>query len=348
MVKHLASDDPLLPVVTEASELAANIARDEAGELARKAAEMHTVASAIVGFPPELINPSRHYVSCIDVKDVPLPQAMTIGPTTITAPSSLPSSSNVLHATLFLFSDLVVVAKRPTSDTSRALVGLDRNGSVTATTGSPASPRKNSFRTSGLQFRGAFRLSDVTAVDEGSSLGLHLEDPPSELSARWNGRPARRFLADANEKRAFLLKFWTAQGLQRKRRETTVLQTSTTKLAIDAGMGSESDDAHVFFTVYLAPDWLREADKVSWPPQGRFDSQNAHGAQGKTVLRLDARGIGLEPLRFDHARPHVVLEAAPVGMGEWECVPSQRTVALAELLQGRRAPSRSARRCRQG
>lgn len=240
--------------------MASDIARNESGEVARKAAEMHTVASAIADFPPQLLQGGRQYIASIDVKDVPIPITQSIGPSNVTMPTS---SANTLHATLLLFNDVIVFAKRSANDRSKQLIGLDRANSVVAPSSGPLSPRKTAFRKDGLQFRGAVALSAVTAVNEGSSLGLHLDDPPAGLSARWVGRPTRRYIADANDKRFFLDKLWRAQAAMRLRPgATTVLSTSLSELAKGAGLGPAMDDAHVYFTIFSRAEWDREADKV--------------------------------------------------------------------------------------
>lgn len=168
-----------------------------------------------------LISSSRTFISCIDVDEIV---------------DSTATSSSTLRCTLFLFSDKLVIAKRPVGDrTGRQLAGLDNlenlailyssSGAQGASAGTytlPGSPKK--LKRGVMGFRGDVDLTSVVAVDLGGlALGLVFEEPPMDQSERWIGRPARRYVVAATyptdirraEKTVFLTAVATTKCLQK-------------------------------------------------------------------------------------------------------------------------------------
>lgn len=119
------------------------------------------------------------------------------------------SRPQTLRCTLILFSDKVLVAKRPSgTKTGRQLMGLDdpdhlvllyQSSHLSSTQASLiGSPKK--LKKGSMGYRGHVDLLDVSSVDVGPhDFALSLGDnPPSALpSERWNGRPARRYVVAA-------------------------------------------------------------------------------------------------------------------------------------------------------
>ena len=158
MLKHMAMNHPQRRPLEEAIQCASQIARAETDAETKRMAIMHCLSTSIDDFPMQLISNSRHFVDCIDVQDV------------IAADPHAPISSNgpagavTLHCTLFLFDDKLVIVKRPSEKSGRALAGLDQLDKVTRGGILPSSMRK-----SGLVCKGVVDITDVVATDVGGA-----------------------------------------------------------------------------------------------------------------------------------------------------------------------------------
>ena len=79
--------------------------------------------------------------------------------------TSAPSSMGVLHCTLFLFDDKLMIVKRPhVSASGRELTGLDQLDKAAKTGGLPLGVKKN-----GMSFKGVLDITEVVATDVGAS-----------------------------------------------------------------------------------------------------------------------------------------------------------------------------------
>lgn len=295
MLRQLSLEDPLRPFLTRASAAAANIAHNQHDAVAKSTEEMIALTSTIGEFPKTLINGHRRFITSLDVKDVPIGSG----------------SNSALHATLFLFNDLLVIAKRPSGERGRHLAGLERANSGLGS----FSPLKSSLLNGGLQFRGAVRLSELGAVDDGASFAMHFDVPPQDVGTRWSGRHTRRFFAETVDKRAFLSQLWKTQAQMRVHPGvSTVLMTSLGQLARAASLRIDRDDAHVFFTIYNRTAYLDEPEKSS------------------AVLRLDSVGGSYEPLAFpvDRLKPQLILDATNTGAGSWRLTLRKRSEVAQE------------------
>lgn len=118
MVPLLPHDDPNLPYIRRIFQLVDDISkyRDEEG---RRAAILWSMNTTVQDLPFTLWSSQRRYLASVDVEDLPLDFRHTF---------SLDgrSSPEALCCTLFLFTDCLLIAKRPDARTSgRQLVGLN-------------------------------------------------------------------------------------------------------------------------------------------------------------------------------------------------------------------------------
>ena len=164
MVKLMGPEDPQRALLIEAEEIASKIAQAETDEQTQRAAVMYSLSATIDGFPAGLISNSRRFIDCIDVDDVITDAPMGAS----TSASSI--SATVLHCTLFLFDDKVMIAKRPGNGerSGRALAGLHEVDKLAKTGGLPLGLKK-----SGMSCKGVFDITDIAAVDVGDA-GEHL------------------------------------------------------------------------------------------------------------------------------------------------------------------------------
>jgi protein ECT2 len=106
MIKHMLPSDPQRTKLIEADAIANQIALCETDEQTRRAAVMYCLHSTIDGFPPKLISNRRHLLDSIDVEDH--------------------DNDEIAHASLFLFDDILIIAKRQNTGMSgKVLAGLD-------------------------------------------------------------------------------------------------------------------------------------------------------------------------------------------------------------------------------
>jgi protein ECT2 len=110
---------------------------------------------------PGIISNGRRFIDCIDVEDIPV----DVSQLNASASTSGSSPTGVLHCTLFLFDDKLMIVKRPHASTSgRALTGLDQLDKAAKAGGLPLGVKKN-----GMSFKGVFDITEVVATDVGTS-----------------------------------------------------------------------------------------------------------------------------------------------------------------------------------
>jgi hypothetical protein len=280
MLKHMPPDDPQRPKIMEADEIASKIAQAEADEQTKRAAIFYCLIATIDGFPPDLFSNSRRFIDCIDVEDIITDAPMS------SASSSTSVSSSLLHCSLFLFDDKVVIVKRPNGEKgARSLSGLDGVDKVTKAGGIPSGKKK-----SGMTCKGVVDVTDVVATDVGGAgkcpshyfllllnsppdLNLYLENPPQDQTDRWSGRPFRS-LSVVNPpmasnfdpiqtdilKQKFLESLWTAQATYRARAgQSVVLRADEQEVECRSGRLTL---ARTYFNVYQRTAFLQEPKKV--------------------------------------------------------------------------------------
>lgn len=155
MIKHMAPSDLQCKKLTQADEIASKIAQAEANEHTKQAAIWYCLSATVDAFPPGLVSNSRRFLDCIDVEDILSESAF---------PGSGSSAANLLHCTLFLFEDKLVIAKRPGNGerSGRVLSGLDEMDKLAKAGSLPQGMKK-----SGMAFKGVVDVTDVVAVDMG-------------------------------------------------------------------------------------------------------------------------------------------------------------------------------------
>lgn len=159
MIKRMHPNDPQLAKLVEADEIASKIALAETDEPTKRAAVMSCLSTSIEGFPPNLISHSRRFIDCIDVEDL-CTDGLMLGSVSST------NSPDILHCSLFLFDDKLVIVKRPGNGEKggRGLSGLNQLDRVTITGGRPTGLKKNT-----MAFKGMVDITDVVATDVGNA-----------------------------------------------------------------------------------------------------------------------------------------------------------------------------------
>lgn len=213
----MPQDDPNIPYIYQIYQLVDDISkyRDEEG---RRAAILWSMSTTVQDLPFTLWSSQRRYLATIDVEDLPLDIRHTF---------SLDGrgSPDALSCSLFLFTDCLLIAKRPDVRSSgRQLVGLDdidalvhasnqpdftninhsssSGSNKLMSPGSPAKPRPQSplktlhhqrsassfsLKKHSLKARGLVPLQHITATDLGAKgFVLHLAQPPSD--SNWSKR----------------------------------------------------------------------------------------------------------------------------------------------------------------
>lgn len=282
MIKLMASSDPQRAKLVEADEIASKIALAETDDHTRLAATLNCLATSIDGFPPALISSGRQFIDCIDVEDIVSdlaginPYGSISSSATGSSGSSGGSGSNtILHCTLFLFDDKLMIAKRPTGDKpGRVLAGLDdveRFANQTLTSGRGRGLA--SMRRAGMSYKGVVDVTDVVATDmSGTDMHLYLEEPPLDQTERWSGRPFRVLSAiipgtgnldmarTESEKRRFLENLWRVQARYRTRLGQSVALCADER-EVEA-RGGRITIARTYFNVYQRTMFLKEKKKV--------------------------------------------------------------------------------------
>lgn len=276
MLKHMGEQDPLRFKIEEAMAIASKIALAEADDPTKRASTFHCMTTTIGGFPPGLYSSSRKFVDCIDVQD--------IGDNASTP--YVHGSTTVLHCTLLLFDDKLLIVKRPNGDKGvKELTGLDKLDKVTKV-GTISSRKK-----SGMSTKAVLDITDVVASDPGGSskaiflspvtasnlplLGIHLflEKPPQDQSERWSGRPFRSLVVvnlphDANHdaikseshKKRFLENLWEAQAKYRAAGGKSVVLLS--KVEEVENRANRTTLARTYYNVYTRTSFLRDPKKA--------------------------------------------------------------------------------------
>lgn len=304
MIKYMPPSDPQRTKLIEADQIAQKIAKCEIDDHTRRAAVMHCLVSSVEGFPvrpfafvireisayqlakPGLISNGRRFIDCIDVEDIPV----DVSPPNVSTSTSIstPSSTGVLHCTLFLFDDKLMIVKRPHASTSgKTLTGLDQLDKAAKAGGLPLGVKKN-----GMSFKGVLDITEVVATDIGTSgmffctkrvvglliksnedFHLYLEVPPQDQTERWSGRPFRALslvhppspvnydpMTTQADKSRFLENLWTAQAMYRARHgRSVVLCSSEREMEARAGRITL---ARTYFNVYQRTAYLGEPRKV--------------------------------------------------------------------------------------
>lgn len=199
----MEADHPGRFALMESITVCNRVASRELNDGTKRAAVWFGLKRSIEDFPAILIKPDRTFIDSIDVLDVPI----TANP-----------AHQTLACTLFLFNDVVIIAKKPSSNaiTGRALAGLDdmhrlaaemskANGQgvgssyglamVSKPGSKPSTPSK--VKKGSMAFRGAFDVHDIisaTRSPTADAFDIFLERPPTEFSERWVGRPHRHYV----------------------------------------------------------------------------------------------------------------------------------------------------------
>ncbi|KAJ7590868.1 hypothetical protein C8J56DRAFT_934088 [Mycena floridula] len=329
MIKHMAPGDPQRAKLIEADEIASKIALAEADEQTKRAAILYCLSATIEAFPPDLFSYSRrHFIDCIDVEDV-------LGDVLLPSSASISSSSSgILHCTLFLFDDKLLIAKRPGNGEKggRLLSGLDELDKVMKAGGIPTGKKK-----SGMICKGVIDITDVVATDVGGAdFHLYLETTPQDQGDRWSGRAFRSLsvvhppapvnldpVQSEADKQRFLENLWAVQAKYRARSGQSVVLRSD-----DVEVESKSDrvtTARTYYNVYQRTAFLQENKKT------------------KVVVHIDALGCADKiPFGMESA-PFVVIRLQPLagGVCRYKVTSSDPSdTGEEDIVQTARVPSR--------
>lgn len=279
IVSSLPLEDPNVDKLQAAIDRLGTICSMEVDDTTKRAAVFWALGEAIDGFPASLVGSGRRFIDAIDVDEV-------------FEVSDPRPASETLRCTLWLFSDCLLITKRPRGDrTGKSLAGLDNpdrvvqlyqtahlSSSQATLLGSPKRLRKGV-----LGSRGLVNLCEMVAVDLGTSgtgdgveheFGLLLDDPPNDQSSRWNGRPARRYVVAGTtmpeqrgrEKESFLASFGETL-LQQKLKDGA---SATYRGAVR--QSAEADAGEVYWALWQRRTYesLKGAQKVRLlsPPVG--------------------------------------------------------------------------------
>lgn len=205
-----------------------------------------------------MVHFDRHFIDCIDVDEI------------VDSPTS--SSTTILRCTLFLFSDKLLIAKRPSGDKNgRQHAGLDNidnlavlyaTSNLSSTQSSLlGSPKK--LKKGVMGFRGLIDLPEVVPIDFGGPyMGLVLTNPPFDQSERWNGRLARRYVVASTypvdvrqaEKEVFLNHLAETVCLL-KGAKGFAMSRKSAKIWED---GSNVDSTVIYWSICEKDDWVNE------------------------------------------------------------------------------------------
>ncbi|CCA70680.1 hypothetical protein PIIN_04614 [Serendipita indica DSM 11827] len=263
MIKEMDDSHPQKAKLIEAEKIASKIALCESDDQTKRATTMYCLERTIEGFPPGLISNGRKFVDCIDVEDIPAESAPTSS-----AASTASGGLGVLHCTLFLFDDRLIIVKRPNGAASgRALARLDDIEKLLRTNS------LGTLKKSGMSCKGVVDVLDVTATDaSGAEMNVYLENPPQDQSDRWNGRPFRSYAvalppAPVNldptttqaAKKRFLENLWTVQALYRVKNGRCLAMKSENK-ELEC-RGGRATHATTYYNLYQRTPYLGEPKK---------------------------------------------------------------------------------------
>jgi len=213
MLKKMSSNDPARAGLLACIATCNRLAVCELDDHLIKAATMWGLHRSIDHFPAILVKPGRYFIDSIDVLDI------------------IPDSPNptVLHCTLFLFNDTIVIAKKPPNGqlTGKTLAGLDdidrlvaamkKSKGTTSSLNSVVSGSTDFFSKSlgghntptklkkgSMRFKGLVDVHDVIVANEVGQVGvgsasevsfdLYLDRPPQDVSERWTDRRYRHYV----------------------------------------------------------------------------------------------------------------------------------------------------------
>jgi hypothetical protein len=286
MIKHLPPGDGNIEPLEIAVLILSDICSMQVDEATRKAAELWSLMEAIDGFPvsfrasmlscakadglvlplpqPAMVGYERQFVDCLDVDEI------------VESPDSRPQS---LRCTLFLFTDKILIAKRPSGDkTGRQHVGLhdpdqlvqlyhtsNLTSSQASLMGSPKKLKKGI-----MGFRGLADLMELSAIDLGTlEFGVVLDRPPMDQSERWCGRSTRKFVVAQTyasdvrraEKEVFLTRLAESQVGVRLKMGAKCAKRSA-RIWENGGVESSTE---VYWVVWARREWenLPKTAKVS-------------------------------------------------------------------------------------
>jgi len=295
IVSSLPLEDPNVDKLQAAIDRLGTICSMEVDDTTKRAAVFWALGEAIDGFPASLVGSGRRFIDAIDVDEV-------------FEVSDPRPASETLRCTLWLFSDCLLITKRPRGDrTGKSLAGLDNpdrvvqlyqtahlSSSQATLLGSPKRLRKGV-----LGSRGLVNLCEMVAVDLGTSgtgdgveheFGLLLDDPPNDQSSRWNGRPARRYVVAGTtmpeqrgrEKESFLASFGETL-LQQKLKDGA---SATYRGAVR--QSAEADAGEVYWALWQrrAYESLNGAQKVRLLSPFSDRPLTDRTLQGKLALHL--------------------------------------------------------------
>ncbi|GAA5964476.1 hypothetical protein JCM3765_006294 [Sporobolomyces pararoseus] len=292
IIHHIPQDGEDIEPLQIATGILTDICSMKVDDETRRAAIFWSLKETIDGFPDTMMAYDRQFVDCIDVDEI------------IEIADSRPT---ILRCTLFLFSDTILIAKRPSGDrTGKMHSGLDDidklldlfqtshlSSSQANLLGSPKKLRRGV-----LGFRGLVDISTIAAVDLGpTEFGLVFDHPPTDQSERWCDRPARKYVV-ANtvqpdvkrpEKEVWLNRFGETI-LHGKLRMGAKLAKKSKRIWEDGGA---SDSTEVYWSVW---------DRKTW--------DSLKGSQrGKLALHLDEIGNSTVLSRNGGGRPQTVAHA---------------------------------------
>ncbi|TFK22329.1 hypothetical protein FA15DRAFT_522036 [Coprinopsis marcescibilis] len=327
MLKIMAPDDPQRAKLTEADEIASKIAQAEIDDETKRASIHFCLSTSIDGFPPGLFSNNRKFIDSIDVEDI-------IGDTPISSASStISGAATTLHATLFLFDDKLLIAKRPNGDKGgQALSGLDNLDKITKAGTMPVGKKRPP-----MTCKGVIDIVDVVVSDPGGpDIHLFLENPPLDQSDRWVGRPFRSLavvhppshinMDPTNtelSKHRFLENLWKVQANYRARQGQSVIlcseeqevETRSTRVTF----------ARTYFNVYTRTAFLQEPKKT------------------KVVVHIDPLGSA-DPIPFGMGAPpfaRIRIQPIPGGLCRFTVNSSDPSDEGEEdIVQSERVPSR--------
>ncbi|GAA6009896.1 hypothetical protein JCM11491_000856 [Sporobolomyces phaffii] len=318
ILHHIPQDSEDVEPLQIATGILTDICSMKVDDETRRAAIFWSLKETIDGFPETMMAYDRQYVDCIDVDEI------------IEIADSRPT---VLRCTLFLFSDTVLIAKRPSGEKSgKAHAGLDDVDKLldlfqTAHLSSSqanllGSPKK--LRRGVLGFRGLVDISTIAAIDLApSEFGLVFDHPPTDQSERWCDRPARRYVV-ANtvqddvkraEKEVWLNRFGETI-LHGKLRMGARLAKRSKRIWED---GSASDSTEVYWSIW---------DRKTW--------ETLKGSQkGKLALHLDEIGNSTVLSRNGNGRPQTVAHAVFLRDGgcRFEVISNDSSANSAETIK---------------
>ncbi|PWN86609.1 hypothetical protein FA10DRAFT_270161 [Acaromyces ingoldii] len=289
LVRNLPKSDSNRPRLEEAAVLAGRIASCEVDDKTKRAAVLWSFKRNVEGFPPSLISVHRQFIDCIDVDDFPID---VLGPMAMAAGASSPSPAllspsgqqtyRTIHCTLFLFDDVIAIAKRAGSSSSgRSAVGLDdlnkladQMKTFTERSG-PVPSSRDAGRPSKIElgFRGCIDVANVQALDLGGpDFQLTMAKGPSNVSGdKWANRLVRQYatIDSSNqtdpsqarlEKYRFLENLWRAQALLKTKDARSHVRCMVLPPSAD-GESEERARRIVYWNVYQRRAYLAEPCK---------------------------------------------------------------------------------------